>query len=422
MKKTEKKHRKTVIDEIMKILIILMTITQTTLTEKIQELSSDTFMSFINNNDLALVKFYAKWCSHCKDFESQYQRLARQMKALQPGLALAKINGEEDTDLSEYYDIDKYPALVFFLHGEPIHYEGLMQYDGVKKWLIDVFRYEPAQIETQEAMVSLSANLDHVHVFTGDQDSPAYLHIRLLAKKLGYIPVFYTIDPNIANRYSLKKEGLYTVSFSRQEILPYNGVIESEMMKKFVVISRFGHLIKFDKVKFSELFRNRIPILCIFGGKDDHSLERMVDRLRVGYQSHMIAVKFDDASDEGQGMFWRFCGVGSGEGVEGGIDKGLCVVEPGKELKKFKYKDQELSEDKIDRFILGYLSGELTEDLKVEKIKEQYTGDILVKNNFLRKKFFLRSTILLSIFAKIKTKFVLILSQPGSSAISLPNP
>lgn len=98
-------------------------------------LSSDNFTENVQNERIILVEFYAPWCGHCKSLAPEYKVAARQLKALDPPIPLAKVDATSNEDLALQYEINGYPTMKVFRKGVPYEYEGPRKADGIIKYM-----------------------------------------------------------------------------------------------------------------------------------------------------------------------------------------------------------------------------------------------------------------------------------------------
>lgn len=83
-----------------------------------------------------LIELYAPWCGHCKKFEPEYKKLAKQL-ASEKNLVIAKMNADAN-DSPEMYSVQGYPTVYFAPANNkdlPIKYEGNRNVDDLKKFL-----------------------------------------------------------------------------------------------------------------------------------------------------------------------------------------------------------------------------------------------------------------------------------------------
>lgn len=66
---------------------------------------------FTDKQILWVVEFHAKWCDHCKEFSSEYEKAA---KALNGFAKFGAINGEKYWSVSDKYQVREYPTVLIF--------------------------------------------------------------------------------------------------------------------------------------------------------------------------------------------------------------------------------------------------------------------------------------------------------------------
>lgn len=77
------------------------------------ELNKDNFASTIDGNDVVLIDFWADWCGPCKRFAPIYDEAAGRHQ----DVVFAKVDTEENQDLSAALEIQSIPTIMAFRSG-----------------------------------------------------------------------------------------------------------------------------------------------------------------------------------------------------------------------------------------------------------------------------------------------------------------
>lgn len=74
------------------------------------ELTADNFNSFMVDNDIVIVNFWAAWCGPCKRFAPVFEEMSEQ----HPDIIFGKVNTEEQQALATQFQIHSIPTLMIF--------------------------------------------------------------------------------------------------------------------------------------------------------------------------------------------------------------------------------------------------------------------------------------------------------------------
>ncbi|MEK6914581.1 MAG: thioredoxin [Nanoarchaeota archaeon] len=85
--------------------------------ESAMEVSKEEFNRIVSNgHKLVVVDFFADWCMPCLMMAPVIEELAKNMKDIK----FVKIDVDENSELSEKYEIRSIPTLIFFKNGKMI--------------------------------------------------------------------------------------------------------------------------------------------------------------------------------------------------------------------------------------------------------------------------------------------------------------
>jgi thioredoxin len=73
-------------------------------------LTKDNFEQVVTGNDMVLVDFWAPWCGPCKGFAPVFEAASEK----HADIVFAKVNTDEEQDISASFNIRSIPTLMFF--------------------------------------------------------------------------------------------------------------------------------------------------------------------------------------------------------------------------------------------------------------------------------------------------------------------
>ena len=82
-------------------------------------LNEATFHHLLQGEKPVLVEFWAPWCSHCRDLEADFDRIAEEYGQQ---LSIGKLNIDDHPQLVQQYFIDYVPTLMLFSDGSVVDY------------------------------------------------------------------------------------------------------------------------------------------------------------------------------------------------------------------------------------------------------------------------------------------------------------
>ena len=99
----------------------------------VQSVSGEQFEAVIRDNDIVIIDFWAQWCAPCRQFSHVYEQVAAQYGTI----FFAKINIEEEPELSEAFHIRSIPHLMVFKQGIVIYSEAGSMPESTLKELVE---------------------------------------------------------------------------------------------------------------------------------------------------------------------------------------------------------------------------------------------------------------------------------------------
>ncbi|CAI4225233.1 unnamed protein product [Auanema sp. JU1783] len=100
------------------------------------EYTDSNFEDMIKQHEVALVKFYAPWCGHCKKMAPEYDAASAKLKNNDPSVALVKVDCTTEKEVCDKYQVKGFPTLKIFRHGAVAQeYDGPRDAAGMVKYM-----------------------------------------------------------------------------------------------------------------------------------------------------------------------------------------------------------------------------------------------------------------------------------------------
>merc|ERR1712032_92274 len=119
-------------------LLALGVYAEVTQDEGVYVLGGDNFQSWLEEQEYALVEFYAPWCGHCKRLTPEYAQAAQELAKAGSNIKLAKVDATEHPELAQQFEVQGYPTLLWFTKDnnyEAQPYGGGREADTIQSWV-----------------------------------------------------------------------------------------------------------------------------------------------------------------------------------------------------------------------------------------------------------------------------------------------
>lgn len=167
-------------------------------------LSKDNFDSFIGENELTLVKFYAPWCGHCKKMAPDYEKAARLLKAQGYKIKLGKVDSTVEKEISEMYGVTGYPTLKVFRNGRRADYEGPRDAEGIAKHMVKLSQPAAKELANLKMVDRFMDKMDVTIIAFVDKQDDIREYMDAAEKLRDVFNLGYTTDEAAFKKYDAK--------------------------------------------------------------------------------------------------------------------------------------------------------------------------------------------------------------------------
>ena len=245
------------------------------LEEGIPKLNASNFDTFIKENPLVFVKFYAPWCGHCKKMIPDYQKLAKKMSE-ENSVPIVKLDATVDKEVASKYGVTGFPSLKLFKNGQPVDYKGGRTEKDIYAWINKKSGDSTKQLNTVEEITEFSNQNVAVLLILPEGEEETLNAFKALADDDDDLSHAYTYNTEYANTLSLTGK-LNLVVFRNfddgNKSLSNDSVLSKAEMSKFVGSVKFPLVMDFDEKVAQKIFGEKKPGMFLF--TDDTTIEQV---------------------------------------------------------------------------------------------------------------------------------------------------
>lgn len=347
--------------------------------EEVAVLGNDNFDTFIADNALTFVKFYAPWCGHCKSMAPAYSKLASRMKSQENGVAIAKVDATVHSELGSKFGVQGFPTLKLFMNGEPVDYSGAREEDAMFNWLMKKTGPASNLMTTEEEVKAHGALNLSVLLLTQEGEEETLKAFMTLAASYDDVPFAHATNPDLFALYEVTTKNALIVfrDFDDgRKMMVTDEAMTTANMKKFFDGIRYPLVMEFDQKAAERIFGSQSSAMIMFTDDNNDTNLAAFKELAKARQADIF---FSRSTVTG--------GLGARLSEFIGVDKtnAPCV-----RIIKFaqgnleKYVVDDLTQAGMDQALTDFLAGKLTSYYKSEAVPE--TNDepvkVIVGNSF----------------------------------------
>ncbi|KAJ2644753.1 protein disulfide-isomerase precursor [Coemansia sp. RSA 1694] len=354
-------------------------------------LDNTTFKTWSAAQSLALVEFYAPWCSYCKAMAPAYEMAATTLQ--KDKIPLAKVDCAVEKSLCDDMDILGYPTLKVLKHGSFYPYNGTRQESSMVAYMRK-HNSSPAT-EVSPAEFGPFVKSEHVVVMGFfDSDSPALQILEDVANDFRDEYAFgYTTNKATAKKLGLTAPSLVVYKDFDERWHAFNGTFAANDIRTFIKASSIPLLGQLSPQTFRTYTRAGFPIGTVFYDGEESRKQLEAALLPVAKEFRgVVSFAMVDAT-----FYTRHA-----------LQLNLKAQWPAFAIQdtaaQTKYpfdQSTSLTAEEVRKFVQAFASGSLKPSYKSEPIPKDNSGDVfeLVSKQFAQVAFDATKDVLIEFYS-----------------------
>ena len=343
-------------------------------------LTDKTFEKAIHQFDYLLSLFYLPYNSQCKKFLTELEKSVNILS--KENITISKIDANTEKNLTEKYEINEYPRVIFFIKGEKIEYNGGAKSKGIIKWVINKIGKKILKLNTAEEIEKLKKENDVILIYYGNNETDIQEFTKV-SKLYEEYPFAVVESEELIKKYSQKgKVTLYKNSENKiVEIID----IKERNINDLINIHAISYFMEFNERAAQKILGQSNPALILYSNKKMSSWkqhEKLMKYISIKIKGKLLCI-IANIKDKISLKFADYLGI-----KEYNLPS-LVIVESKGYLKKYKM-EKEINETNIFKFIKDWENGEIKVYYKSSKIPKNNKNETVIEivgNNFKEKVF-----------------------------------
>ncbi|GMM34913.1 protein disulfide isomerase [Saccharomycopsis crataegensis] len=233
------------------------------------KLGAENFESFLEENPLVLVEFFAPWCGHCKALGPEYVEAASQLK--DKNIPLVQIDCTEEEELCQGQGIRGYPTIKIFRGADDAKpYEGARKADAISSYMIKQSLPAVQVGVDSKALETIIADVKEpviLQVLPKDEKTSNETYIKIADAKREKFTFLSTDNKEVVKKFSATKPTyvVYRSDFKEgDEPAVFSDDITAENLEAFISTESMPLFGEINGETFQDYMNAKQPLAYLF--------------------------------------------------------------------------------------------------------------------------------------------------------------
>jgi len=359
-------------------LLALGVYAEVTQDEGVYVLGGDNFQSWLEEQEYALVEFYAPWCGHCKRLTPEYAQAAQELAKAGSNIKLAKVDATEHPELAQQFEVQGYPTLLWFTKDnnyEAQPYGGGREADTIQSWVKKQTMSALDILPSQDDLKKVLETAEKYATIVLYGESKAFKGLVNMARSVLDLDFLHVTDESQFGdykngdiiSYAAHRDPL-SISYTTDEDLPAS-------IKK----DAYPSIVEFSPENFHRLVDRQYVLVAVTDYNKDGAKQELIDLLKevvTPERAEKFGVMYGDSNQLGRGV--------EGAGASGTVYPTVISINPTDNGYMAFDEEKEFNAANVAQWADGLLDGTTENFKKSEPIPEENDEAVttLVAKNF----------------------------------------
>jgi len=329
--------------------------------DSVVSLTKDDYEVTLEAAPLALVKYFAPWCGHCKALAPEFAKAADALK--EENILLAEVDCTVESDICNEVGVRGYPTLKVYRNGKASDYKGQRTSESIISYMKKQNLPDVTAIKAED-FEKFSQSDKVVVVGFVKEGSDEYKALEANAKEMRDNFVFgYIDDAELAKKAGAAVPGLVVYKQFDEGKAVFEGKMTEEAIKEFVNVESVPLMDELGPENYSKYMESGLPLVYLFtaDAEDKKTVGAWCEAIAKKVQGKLNFVYIDATKFSGHAKF-----LGLKE------EWPAVIIQDVKQNTKYPFpQDKKIEKEDLEKFFDDFQAGKLEPYVKSQDVPEK---------------------------------------------------